>query len=158
VGCDHPNERSEDRQGWRNGSRVRISTTRVGPLTLVVPQARDGSFCRAPIPAYPEWDPVSTELFRRYQRSEQAFVLALMEMFIQGVSTRKVKDVTEALCGSSFSKSLVKIRYRAGCQGVLDMEAFYELGCGQEGGSGQRASCPEGVKESICLEDAIFWT
>jgi transposase-like protein len=88
-----PYERSEDRQGWRNGNRVRILTTRVGPLTLLVPKARDGSF--------------STELFRRYQRSEQAFVLALMEMFIQGVSTRKVKEVTEALCGSSFSKSTV---------------------------------------------------
>ena len=44
-------ERTEDRQGWRNGNRVRILTTRVGPLALLVPKARDGSFCRAPIPA-----------------------------------------------------------------------------------------------------------
>jgi transposase-like protein len=88
-----PHERTEDRQGYRNGSRVRTLTTRVGPLTLVVPQTRDGSF--------------STEIFRRYQRSEQAFVLALMEMYLQGVSTRKVKEITEALCGSSFSRSTV---------------------------------------------------
>jgi transposase-like protein len=86
-----PHERTEDRQGYRNGSRLRTLTTRVGPLTLVVPQTRDGSF--------------STEIFRRYQRSEQAFVLALMEMYLQGVSTRKVKEITEALCGSSFSRS-----------------------------------------------------
>ena len=62
-------------------------------MTLVVPQTRDGSF--------------SPDIFRRYQRSEQAFVLALMEMVIQGVSVRKVKEVTEALCGSSFSRSTV---------------------------------------------------
>lgn len=88
-----PYERSESRQGYRNGTRVRTLTTRVGPLTLVVPQTRDGSF--------------SPDIFRRYQRSEQAFVLALMEMVIQGVSVRKVKEVTEALCGSSFSRSTV---------------------------------------------------
>lgn len=88
-----PHERTEDRQGYRNGSRIRTLTTRVGPLTLVVPRSRDGSF--------------STEIFRRYQRSEQAFVLALMEMVLQGVSTRKVKEITEALCGSSFSRSTV---------------------------------------------------
>jgi transposase-like protein len=88
-----PHERTEDRQGYRNGSRLRTLTTRVGPLTLIVPRSRDGSF--------------STEIFRRYQRSEQAFVLALMEMYLQGVSTRKVKEITEALCGSSFSRSTV---------------------------------------------------
>ena len=49
----------------------------------------------------------SPELFRRYQRSEQAFVLALMEMVLQGVSTRKVAKVTEELCGATFSKSTV---------------------------------------------------
>jgi transposase-like protein len=46
-------------------------------------------------------------LFSRYQRNEKALVLALMEMYVEGVSTRKVKDVTEELCGTSFSKSLV---------------------------------------------------
>jgi len=60
---------------------------------LRVPQTRDGSF--------------DTAIFKRYQRSEQAFVYALMEMYLQGVSTRKVTKVTEALCGVSFSKSTV---------------------------------------------------
>ena len=75
LGADK-HERSEERQGYRNGYRPRTLYTRVGPITLQVPQTRDGSF--------------STDIFRRYQRSEQAFVLALMEMVVQGVSTRKV--------------------------------------------------------------------
>jgi putative transposase len=62
-------------------------------VTLLVPQTRDGHF--------------STDIFKRYQRSEQAFVLALMEMVVQGVSTRKVSAITEELCGASFSKSKV---------------------------------------------------
>lgn len=88
-----PHERSPERQGYRNGVRPRTLYTRVGPVTLQVPQTRDGSF--------------SPELFKRYQRSEQAFVLALMEMVVQGVSTRKVTEITETLCGASFSKSTV---------------------------------------------------
>jgi putative transposase len=86
-------ERTEERAGYRNGTRLRTLYTRVGPVTLQVPQTRDGSF--------------STEIFKRYQRSEQAFVLALMEMVVQGVSTRKVTAITEELCGASFSKSTV---------------------------------------------------
>ena len=62
-------------------------------LNLLVPQDREGTF--------------STRLFARYQRDEKALVLALMEMYLEGISTRKVKDVTEELCGTSFSKSLV---------------------------------------------------
>jgi transposase-like protein len=86
-------ERTEDRAGYRNGTRTRTLYTRVGPVTLLVPQTRDGNF--------------STDIFRRYQRSEQAFILALMEMVVQGVSTRKVSAITEELCGASFSKSTV---------------------------------------------------
>lgn len=92
LGADR-HERSEERQGYRNGYRARTLFTRVGPVTLQVPQTRDGSF--------------STDIFNRYQRSEQAFVLALMEMVVQGVSTRKVTAITEELCGASFSKSTV---------------------------------------------------
>ena len=88
-----PYERSEDRQGYRNGYRGREMKTRVGILELAVPRTRDGQF--------------STELFSRYQRSEQALVLALLEMVINGVSTRKIQRVTEELCGTSFSKSTV---------------------------------------------------
>ena len=86
-------ERSETRQAYRNGHRMRRLYSRVGPLSLRVPQSRDGGF--------------STEIFRRYQRSEQALVLALMEMVVNGVSTRKVGAITEELCGVSFSKSTV---------------------------------------------------
>jgi len=86
-------ERSSDRKGYRNGYRPRQLYTRIGKLVLRVPQSRDGGF--------------STELFSRYQRSEQALVLAMMEMVLQGVSTRKVERVTEELCGESFSKSTV---------------------------------------------------
>jgi len=92
LGADR-HERTEERAGYRNGTRVRTLYTRVGPVTLQVPQTRDGSF--------------STDIFNRYQRSEQAFVLALMEMVVQGVSTRKVSAITEELCGASFSKSTV---------------------------------------------------
>lgn len=86
-------ERTEERLGYRNGTYPHTLTTRVGSITLQVPRFRDGKF--------------STELFSRYQRSEQALVLALMEMVINGVSTRKVTLVTEELCGTEFSKSTV---------------------------------------------------
>lgn len=88
-----PYERSDDRTSYRNGYRTRSLTTRVGTLILHVPKFRDGNF--------------STELFERYQRSEKALILSLMEMVVQGVSTRKVQEITETLCGTSFSKSAV---------------------------------------------------
>jgi putative transposase len=86
-----PYERAENRKGHRNGHKPRTLRTRVGTLNLLVPQDREGTF--------------STRLFSRYQRNEKALVLALMEMYLEGVSTRKVKDITEELCGTSFSKS-----------------------------------------------------
>ena len=89
-----PHERTPARQGYRNGTRERSLQTRVGTLSLSVPRLRGGG-------------EFSTDLFERYQRSEQAFVVALMEMVIQGVSTRKVTAITEELCGASFSKSTV---------------------------------------------------
>ena len=88
-----PYERTEDRRGYRNGYKPRQLTTRVGTLHLRIPQVRDGSF--------------SSELFARYQRSEQALVCTLMEMVVNGVSTRKVARITEELCGTSFAKSTV---------------------------------------------------
>lgn len=86
-------ERSQDRAAYRNGNRPRTLYTRVGPLTLQVPQFRDGRF--------------NTDIFKRYQRSEQALVLSLMEMYVNGVSTRKVTKITEQLCGARFSRSTV---------------------------------------------------
>ncbi|MDZ7838938.1 MAG: IS256 family transposase [Actinomycetota bacterium] len=86
-------ERTYQRSGHRNGYKPRMLKTRVGTLNLLVPQDRDGNF--------------STDLFNRYQRSEKALVLTLMEMYVKGISTRKVADVTEKLCGTSFSSSTI---------------------------------------------------
>src|SRR4051794_11672292 len=86
-------ERSAGRLGYRSGHYGRTLITRVGKLELRVPQDRDGRF--------------STELFGRYQRSEQALVASLAEMYVQGVSTREVKAVTEELCGHAFSASAI---------------------------------------------------
>jgi len=86
-------ERNGERRGWRNGYKPRTLKTRVGELELMVPKDRDGEF--------------QTELFERYQRSEKALVLAMLEMYVEGVSTRKVSAITEALCGLEVSKSQV---------------------------------------------------
>jgi putative transposase len=86
-------ERTETRLSYRSGYYTRSLMTRVGTLELRVPQDRAGRF--------------STELFERYQRSEKALVGTLAEMYVQGVSTRKVKAVTEVLCGHSFSASSI---------------------------------------------------
>ena len=109
-------ERTEARLGYRSGYYTRSLITRVGTLELRVPQDRRGRF--------------STELFERYQRAEKALVAALIEMYVQGVSTRKVKAVTEELCGHEFSASAVSAvvktldaRLKAFCERKL-AEAF----------------------------------
>ena len=86
-------ERVEGRLGYRSGYYFRSLVTRIGKIELRVPQDRQGRF--------------STELFERYQRSEKALTAALTEMYVQGVSTRKVKAITEELLGHSFSASSV---------------------------------------------------
>jgi len=86
-------ERTSDRTGYRSGYYSRGLVTRVGKLELRVPQDRQGRF--------------STEVFERYQRSEKALVACLAEMYVQGVSTRKVKAITEELCGHAFSASSI---------------------------------------------------
>ena len=86
-------ERTEGRLGYRSGYYGRSLITRIGKIELRVPQDRQGRF--------------STELFERYQRSEKALVAALAEMYVQGVSTRKVKAITEELIGHSFSASSI---------------------------------------------------
>jgi putative transposase len=88
-------ERTAERRGYRNGSKPRTLKTRVGTLELLVPKDREGRF--------------QPSLFERYQRHEKALVLALVEMYIQGVSTRKVKAITEQLCGLTISKSQVSV-------------------------------------------------
>lgn len=86
-------ERAEGRTGYRSGHYGRSLVTRVGKIELKVPQDRQGRF--------------STKVFERYQRSEKAFVTALSEMYIQGVSTRKVTKITEQLCGHEVSASTI---------------------------------------------------
>lgn len=112
-----PYERSAGRQAYRHGSRTRTLPTRVGPLVLHVPQGRDGSF--------------SPTLFARYHRSAQALVLALMEMVLQGVSTRKGAPITAELCGTRFSRSTVRhlctaleARVQAWHERALDAQAY----------------------------------
>ncbi len=72
---------------------VREMTTRIGTITLRIPRHRNDEF--------------STTMFERYQRSEQALVLAMIEMGVNGVVTRKIEAITQKLCGNSFSKSTV---------------------------------------------------
>jgi putative transposase len=91
--CAEKGERTQARLGYRSGYYSRFLITRIGKLELRVPQDRQGRF--------------STELFERYQRSEKALVAALAEMYVQGVSTRKVKQITEELVGHSFSASSI---------------------------------------------------
>jgi transposase-like protein len=86
-------ERTEGRLSYRSGYYTRGLVTRLGKIELRVPQDRQGRF--------------STELFERYQRSDKALLAALAEMYVQGVSTRKVKAITEELVGHSFSASSI---------------------------------------------------
>ena len=88
-----PGERSSERVGYRAGYYERGLITRVGKIELRVPRDRSGQF--------------STALFERFQRSEKALVSALVEMYVQGVSTRKVKAITEELCGHGFAASTI---------------------------------------------------
>jgi transposase-like protein len=88
-----PYERSEKRKGQRNGFYGRDLITGAGNLKLRVPRTRDGEF--------------SSSLFKKYERFDQALVLSMMEMVINGVSTRKVTKIVEELCGKKVSKSFV---------------------------------------------------
>jgi putative transposase len=86
-------ERTDQRLGYRSGYYRRRLITRVGTILLRVPQDRAGHF--------------STQVFEQYQRSEKALVAALAQMYVQGVSTRKVAAITEELCGHEFSASSI---------------------------------------------------
>lgn len=89
-----PYERTEERTGSRNGFRDRPLTTRIGTIELKVPKHRGG-------------EAFKTYVFDNYCRSEAALIITMAEMVVNGVSTRKVSQIMEALCGKSFSKSAV---------------------------------------------------
>jgi transposase-like protein len=86
-----PYERNEARHGQANGFKPKTVKTRIGPIELAVPQVRGAKF-------YPQ-------VLERGTRSERALCLALAEMYVQGVSTRKVSKITEELCGCEISSS-----------------------------------------------------
>jgi len=88
-----PYERSMERLGHANGYKPKTVKTRVGEVTFDIPQVREGGF-------YPE-------ALEKGLRSERALVLALAEMYVQGVSTRKVAAITERLCGTQVSATQV---------------------------------------------------
>lgn len=86
-------ERSADRRDYRNGYYERELTMSIGKLNLKVPRTRNGEF--------------STSIFEKYARWDQALVISMLEMVINGVSTRKVTHIVEQLCGENISKSFV---------------------------------------------------
>ena len=88
-----PYERSAERQGHSNGFKPKTVTTRIAPITFDIPQVWEGGF-------YPQ-------ALEKGLRSERALMLALAEMYVQGVSTRKVAAITEKLCGSAISSAQV---------------------------------------------------
>ena len=86
-------ERNPERTDYRNGWRERKLNSRVGTILLEVPRHRN--------------TPFRTAVFDNYSRTEQAMLSGMMEMVVNGVSTKKVSDIVEELCGTSFSKSTV---------------------------------------------------
>ena len=102
-----PYERSQERQGHANGYKPKTVKTRVGEVTFDIPQIREGGF-------YPR-------SLEKGMRSERALLLALAEMYVQGVSTRKVAAITEKLCGTQISASQVS---RASKQLDDELEAW----------------------------------
>lgn len=88
-----PYQHSPDRIGHANGFKPKTVQTRVGDITFEIPQVREGGF-------YPQ-------ALEKGLRSERALTLALAEMYVQGVSTRKVKAITEQLCGLEVSSAQV---------------------------------------------------
>ena len=90
-----PHERTEGRTGHANGFKDKTLATRVGQVTVSVPQVREGGF-------YPQ-------ALERGTRAERALKLSLAEMYVQGVSTRKVAAITEQLCGFSVSSGQVSL-------------------------------------------------
>lgn len=109
-----PFERSAERRGHANGFKPKTVATRMGQITFDVPQVREGGF-------YPQ-------SLEKGTRSERALKLALAEMYVQGVSTRKVAAVTEKLCGFSVSSTQVS---QATAQLDEQMQAWRERPLGE---------------------------
>lgn len=109
-----PYQHSEERRGYANGFKPKTMRTRVGDITFAVPQVREGGF-------YPQ-------ALEKGLRSERALTLALAEMYVQGVSTRKVNAITEQLCGVSITSSAVS---QAARQLDVELEKWRERPLGE---------------------------
>lgn len=108
-----PYERTPERRGQANGYKPKVVTTRVGRIPFDIPQVRAGGF-------YPQ-------ALEKGLRSERALTLALAEMYVQGVSTRKVAAITEQLCGVELSSTQVS-RAAAQLDEVLEQWRTRPLG------------------------------
>jgi transposase-like protein len=108
-----PYERSASRVGYANGFKDKTIRTRLGELSLKVPQTRDSEF-------YPQ-------SLEKGLRSERALLLSIAEMYVQGVSTRRVKKIVEELCGMDVSSTQVS-RAAAELDELLDAWRTRELG------------------------------
>ena len=104
-----PYQRSESRRGYANGYKAKTLNSRVGRLNLQIPQTRDVEFYPATL--------------ERGERSERALKLAVAEMYVKGVSTRKVAEITQELCGLDVSSSQV---IRAAAQLDKELSAWRE--------------------------------
>src|SRR6266545_2576965 len=109
-----PYQHSEKRRGYANGFKPKTMRTRVGDITFAIPQVREGGF-------YPQ-------ALEKGWRSERALTLALAEMYVQGVSTRKVQAITEQLCGVNISSSAVS---QAALQLDTELEKWRERPLGE---------------------------
>lgn len=109
-----PYQRTIDREGHANGYKPKTMRTRVGEITFAVPQVREGGF-------YPQ-------ALEKGLRSKRALTLALAEMYVQGVSTRKVKAITEQLCGVNVSSATVS---QAAAQMDAELEQWRERPLGE---------------------------
>jgi len=109
-----PYQRTTERQGYANGYKPKAMRTRLGEISFAVPQVREGGF-------YPQ-------ALEKGLRSERALTLALAEMYVQGVSTRKVKAITEQLCGVSVSSAMVS---QAAAQMDEELEKWRERPLGE---------------------------
>jgi putative transposase len=109
-----PYQHTPERQGYANGYKPKTMRTRVGDITFAVPHVREGGF-------YPQ-------ALEKGLRSERALTLALAEMYVQGVSTRKVKAITEQLCGVNITSSAVS---QAAMQLDTELEKWRERPLGE---------------------------
>jgi len=109
-----PYQHTDERRGYANGFKPKMMRTRVGDITFAVPQVREGGF-------YPQ-------ALEKGLRSERSLTLALAEMYVQGVSTRKVKAITEQLCGVNITSSAVS---QAAMQLDAELEKWRERPLGE---------------------------